>query len=153
MELTGYLQDKDLTMRKVLFLPAQGRLISLSINMAGPGSVLHFWEIEDSKVEKVTFSSHSYSSFSTIIFQIKTTVLDTIDSEVTSLTIDIHRNVLMMGTKGMRFIFLLHQIYDPQLSVVANIDISFASAAGDILQLHLWSFILDKEVITQVTHS
>ena len=38
------------------------------------------------------------------MFQIKTTVLDTIDSEVTSLTIDIHRNVLMMGTKGMRFI-------------------------------------------------
>ena len=59
VELTGYLQDKDLTMRKVLFLPAQGRLISLSINMAGPGSVLHFWEIEDSKVEKVTTFSNS----------------------------------------------------------------------------------------------
>ena len=57
MELTGYLLDKELTMRKVVFLPAQGRLITLSISM-GLGasvSVLHFWEIEDSKVEKVTF--------------------------------------------------------------------------------------------------
>ena len=59
----------------------------------------------------------------------------------------------MMGTRGE--VYILHQIYDPQLSALSmtNIDISFASAAGDILQLHLWSFILDKEVITQVTHS
>ena len=42
------------------------------------------------------------------MFQIKTTVLDTIDSEVTSLTIDIHRNVLMMGTRG--------EVYTPPAS-------------------------------------
>ena len=51
-------------MMKVLFLPAQGRLITLSINMGGPGAsgnVLHFWEIEDSKIEKVTFG-HSSSN-------------------------------------------------------------------------------------------
>lgn len=69
MELTGYLHDKELTMRKALFLPAQGRLITLSINMGGPGAsgnVLHFWEIEDSKVEKVTFAHTIHSS--SIIF-------------------------------------------------------------------------------------
>ena len=92
-------------MMKVLFLPAQGRLITLSISMGGPGAlgnVLHFWEIEDSKIEKVTFG-HSSSNIvqQDVIFQIKTTVLDSIDSEVTTLTIDINRNVLMMGTKGM----------------------------------------------------
>ncbi len=70
MELTGYLHDKELTMRKVLFLPAQGRLITLSINMGGPGAsgnVLHFWEIDDSKVEKVTTFGHPIYSSSIIL--------------------------------------------------------------------------------------
>ena len=98
-----------------LRLPAQGRLITLSINMGGPGAsgnVLHFWEIEDSKVEKVTIGHihfiHLPSYLLDIIFQIKTTVLDSIDSEVTTLTIDINRNVLMMGTKGIMSVRDLH---------------------------------------------
>ena len=49
VELSGHLANKDLGLMKVLFLPGQGRLITL----AGPGNVLHFWEIEDNKIEKV----------------------------------------------------------------------------------------------------
>ena len=106
--MTGYLRDKELTLRKVLFLPAQGRLITLSIHMGGPGAtgnVLHFWEIEDNKVEKVAFNDPIIRGYLlknnfNIGFQIKTTLLDSINSEVTTLTIDINRNVLMMGTKG-----------------------------------------------------
>ena len=49
VELSGHLANKELGLMKVLFLPGQGRLITL----AGPGNVLHFWEIEDNKIEKV----------------------------------------------------------------------------------------------------
>ena len=49
VELSGHLANKELGLVKVLFLPGQGRLITL----AGPGNVLHFWEIEDNKIEKV----------------------------------------------------------------------------------------------------
>ena len=49
VELSGQLEDKELTLRKILFLPAQGRLITL----AAPENILHFWEIEDNKIEKV----------------------------------------------------------------------------------------------------
>ena len=49
VELTGHLANKELGLVKVLFLPGQGRLITL----ATPGNVLHFWEIEDNKIEKV----------------------------------------------------------------------------------------------------
>ena len=49
VELSGHLANKDLGLVKVLFLVGQGRLITL----AGPGNVLHFWEIEDNKIEKV----------------------------------------------------------------------------------------------------
>ena len=101
--MTGFLHNKDLSLKKILFLPAQGRLISLSSSLDHPRNVLHFWEIEDSKVEKI-----------------KTTVLENIESEVTCLTIHTTRNVLMMGSRD-----------------------------GDVHQLHLWSFILDKEVISQ----
>ena len=54
VELTGYLNNnKDLNLRKVLFLPAQGRLITLSSGSLEPVNVLHFWEVEDTKIEKV----------------------------------------------------------------------------------------------------
>ena len=54
VELTGYLSNnKDLILRKVVFLPAQGRLITLSSGGLEPSNVLHFWEVEDSKIEKV----------------------------------------------------------------------------------------------------
>ena len=49
VELSGHLANKELGLVKVLFLPGQGRLITL----AQPGNVLHFWEIEDNKIEKV----------------------------------------------------------------------------------------------------
>ena len=42
-----------------------------------------------------------------------------------------------MGTKGENFTGILFVIY-------------YSLPDGDIFQLHLWSFILDKEVITQV---
>ena len=100
--MTGYLHNKELSLKKVLFLPAQGRLITLSSSLHHPRNVLHFWEIEESKIEKI-----------------KTTVLDSVESEVVTMTIDIGKNVLMMGT-----------------------------SQGDIYQLHLWSFILDKEIIS-----
>ena len=45
------MEDKDLTLRKILFLPAQGRLITL----AAPENILHFWEIDDNKIEKVNY--------------------------------------------------------------------------------------------------
>ena len=77
----------------------QGRLVTLS----GPEQVLHFWEVEESRIERV-----------------KTTVLDCIPSSITALTVDVSRNVLFLG-----------------------------SSAGTVHQLHLWSFILDKEVISE----
>ena len=45
------MEDKDLTLRQILFLPAQGRLITL----AAPENILHFWEIDDNKIEKVNY--------------------------------------------------------------------------------------------------
>ena len=61
VELSGHLASKELGLRKVLFLPGQGRLITL----AGPGNVLHFWEIEDNKIEKVR--TREISSISNIV--------------------------------------------------------------------------------------
>jgi len=100
VELAGQLEEKEnrMMMRRVLFLPGQGRLVTLS----GPEQVLHFWEIEDGRIERV-----------------KTTVLDCIPTTITALAVDTNRNVLFIGSK-----------------------------AGTIHQLHLWSFILDKEVIS-----
>ena len=116
MELSAQLEEKEsrMVMRKVLFLPGedqsqrkqenecrsgQGRLVTLS----GPEQVLHFWEVDESRIERV-----------------KTTVLDCIPSAITALTVDVSRNVLFLG-----------------------------SSAGTVHQLHLWSFILDKEVISK----
>ena len=53
VEFSAFVDEKDLTLRKILFLPSQGRLITL----ATPGNILHFWEIDDNKVEKVSFFS------------------------------------------------------------------------------------------------
>ena len=50
----------------------------------------------------------------------KTTVLDCMPSTITSLAVDTGRNVLFIGSK-----------------------------AGTVHQLHLWSFIVDKEIISK----
>ena len=42
-------EDKELQLRKIMFLPGQGRLIT----QAGPDNILHFWELEENKIEKV----------------------------------------------------------------------------------------------------
>ena len=57
----------------------QGRLVTLS----GPEQVLHFWEVEESRIERV-----------------KTTVLDCIPSSITALTVDVSRNVLFLGSSA-----------------------------------------------------
>ena len=44
--------------------------------------VLHFWEIEETRIERV-----------------KTTVLDCISTPITALTVDSNRNVLYLGAE------------------------------------------------------
>ena len=56
VELTGHLANKELSLVKVLFLPAQGRLVTLARHSCAPHcQVLHFWEVEENKIDKVNF--------------------------------------------------------------------------------------------------
>ena len=56
VELTGHMANKELSLVKVLFLPAQGRLVTLARHSCAPDcQVLHFWEVEENKIDKVNF--------------------------------------------------------------------------------------------------
>ena len=74
VELTGRLASKELSLLKVLFLPAQGRLVTL----AGPGNVLHFWEIEDTKIEKVKYWRKYFKDYINHLYNISNSSSDII---------------------------------------------------------------------------
>ena len=73
--------------------------LSALYRSSNTGNVLHFWEIEESKIEKVR-SGSIQAAPDLHSLQIKTTKLESVKSDITSLTIDNNRNVLLMGTKG-----------------------------------------------------